>query len=106
SASMIDAVKRVSALAADRGCKAVKFSANEGKLTLSVFNPDHGEASTEIGVEFDGKDFEIGFNARYLTDILDHVPGDAEFMFNDAGSPTLIRQPGGDTLYVLMPMRV
>jgi DNA polymerase-3 subunit beta len=51
---------------------------------------------------------EIGFNARYILDILERIDGEtAVFMFSDPGSPTLVRESEGTAaLYVLMPMRV
>lgn len=107
-ASFATAVDRVSTIASDRGGKAVKLSASNGQLELTVTNPDHGTANEELAVEFDVDSFEIGFNARYLLDIISQIRSEeAIFMFNDSGSPTLV-QDSGDTsaLYVLMPMRV
>ncbi|HVW93752.1 MAG TPA: DNA polymerase III subunit beta [Devosia sp.] len=102
------AVDRVSTIASERGGKAVKLSMREGQLELSVTNPDHGTATEELPVEFEPENFEIGFNARYLLDIIGQIRSDnAVFLFNDAGSPTLVREDGeARALYVLMPMRV
>jgi DNA polymerase-3 subunit beta len=102
------AVDRVSTIASERGGKAVKLSLKESQLELSVTNPDHGTASEELVVEFETPSFEIGFNARYLLDIIGQIKSDnAVFLFNDAGSPTLVREDGdAKALYVLMPMRV
>ncbi len=101
------AVDRVSTLSSDKG-RAVKLAMQDGKLTLSVNNPDSGSASEEIPVEYGFDPLEIGFNARYLLDISERLEGGtAEFQLADPGSPTLIRD-GKDVsaLYVLMPMRV
>jgi DNA polymerase-3 subunit beta len=102
------AVDRVSTIASDRGGKAVKLSATNGLLELSVNNPDHGTANEELPVDFETDGFEIGFNARYLLDIIAQIRSEnAIFLFNDAGSPTLVREDGdAQALYVLMPMRV
>lgn len=102
------AVDRVSTIASERGGKAVKLSLTPGQLELSVTNPDHGTANEEIAVEFEGNNFEIGFNARYLMEIINQIrSGNGEFHFNDAGSPTLVREEGEThALFVLMPMRV
>jgi len=107
-AAFATAVDRVSTIASERGGKAVKLSMKEGQLELSVTNPDHGTASEELPVEFEPESFEIGFNARYLLDIIGQIRSDnAVFLFNDAGSPTLVREDGeAKALYVLMPMRV
>jgi DNA polymerase-3 subunit beta len=73
-----------------QGRQAVQ--AKEGQLELSVTNPDHGTASEELAVEFEPDGFEIGFNARYLLDIIGQIRSDsAVFLFNDAGSPTLVQ---------------
>ena len=107
-ASFATAVDRVSTIASERGGKAVKLSMKDGNLELSVTNPDHGTASEELAVDFDTDGFEIGFNARYLLDILAQIRSEnAVFLFNDAGSPTLVKEDGeARAQYVLMPMRV
>jgi DNA polymerase-3 subunit beta len=107
-AAFATAVDRVSTIASDRGGKAVKLAMREGQLELSVTNPDHGTASEELAVAFEPESFEIGFNARYLLDIVGQIRSEnAIFLFNDAGSPTLVREDGdANALYVLMPMRV
>jgi DNA polymerase-3 subunit beta len=107
-AAFATAVDRVSTIASERGGKAVKLSMHDGQLELSVTNPDHGTATEELPVGFEPDNFEIGFNARYLLDIVAQIRSDnAVFLFHDAGSPTLVREEGeAKALYVLMPMRV
>ncbi|WP_026381431.1 DNA polymerase III subunit beta [Afifella pfennigii] len=102
-----NAVDRVSTIASDRG-RAVKLSLADGRLVLTVNNPDSGSATDEIDVEYSGEPLEIGFNSRYLLDIADQLTTEeARFELADPGSPTLIRdKDGGEALYVLMPMRV
>lgn len=115
TASLSQAVTSVSKIASERGGKAVKLDVTEGKLALSVTHPDHGTATMDIEADTSGfivqpfvsfEHFEIGFNARYLLDIIAHVESDRLTMaFNDAGSPTVFKGEG-ERLYVLMPMRV
>jgi DNA polymerase-3 subunit beta len=101
------AVDRVSTISSERG-RAVKLTVGEGKLTLSVTNPDSGSATEELAVEYDDDALDIGFNSRYLLDITAQLETEtAVFRLADSGSPTLIRDFGETgTLYVLMPMRV
>ncbi|RBP08204.1 DNA polymerase-3 subunit beta [Roseiarcus fermentans] len=101
------AVDRVSTLSSERG-RAIKLSVAEGRMTLSVNNPDSGSASEEIEVDYDSTPIDIGFNARYLLDILGQLAGDtALIVMADPGSPTLIQdRDGASALYVLMPLRV
>jgi len=107
-ASFATAVDRVSTIASERGGKAVKLAIADGNLELSVTNPDHGTATEEVPVAFESDNFEIGFNARYLLDIIGQIKSDnAVFVFKDSGSPTLVQEDGeAKALYVLMPMRV
>lgn len=101
------AVDRVSTISSERG-RAVKLSVADGKLTLSVTNPDSGSAVEELEVDYDAAPIDIGFNARYLLDITEQIDSDtALFKMADPGSPTLVQdRDGAAALYVLMPMRV
>ena len=102
-----EAVDRVSTISSERG-RAVKLAIGEGKMTLSVNNPDSGNAVEELDVSYDATPLDIGFNARYLLDITNQLDSDtALFKLADPGSPTVIQdREEAATLYVLMPMRV
>src|SRR3972149_337403 len=97
------AVDRVSTVSSERG-RAVKLSLSEGKLTLSVTNPDSGSATEELEVEYSSDALDIGFNSRYLLDITSQIEGEkAELKLADPGSPTLLRdKESAGALYVLM----
>ncbi|TBW39190.1 DNA polymerase III subunit beta [Siculibacillus lacustris] len=101
------AVDRVSTISSERG-RAVKLTVGDGRLILSVTNPDSGSASEELAVEYDDDTLDIGFNSRYLLDIASQLETEtAVFRLADSGSPTLIHDLGQtNALYVLMPMRV
>jgi DNA polymerase-3 subunit beta len=77
-------------------------------MTLSVNNPASGSASEENEVDYDSAPIDIGFNARYLLDIVGQLAGDTALIcMADPGSPTLIQdRDGASALYVLMPLRV
>ena len=101
------AVDRVSTVSSERG-RAVKLALSDGKLVLSVTNPDSGSATEELEVEYGAEPLDIGFNSRYLLDIAAQIDGDvAVLKLADPGSPTLIQDKDAKgALYVLMPMRV
>lgn len=106
---LASAADRVSTISSERG-RAVKLSIDAGKVRLAVSNPDAGEATDEIDVEYDAPAIEVGFNARYLADICGQADADTlVFEMADPGSPCVIRPNAGThgaALYVLMPMRV
>lgn len=106
-ADLAEAVDRVSTVASEKG-RAIKLTLSHGKLDLSVTSPDNGSAAEELEVGYDAEPMEIGFNARYLLDILSQIEGDeAAIRLDSPGSPTIIESKGGNgALYVLMPMRV
>ncbi|MBT9292482.1 DNA polymerase III subunit beta [Prosthecodimorpha staleyi] len=101
------AVDRVSTISSERG-RAVKLTVGDGRLVLTVVNPDSGSATEELAVEYESDPLDIGFNSRYLLDIAGQLETDtAVFRLADPGSPTLIHDFGQtNALYVLMPMRV
>ncbi len=105
--SFMQGVDRVSTIATEK-TRAVKMALDRDKIILSVTSPENGAAAEEVPGEYAAMAFEIGFNSRYLMDILAQIEGDlVEVHLADAAAPTLIRE--NDTapaLYVLMPMRV
>jgi len=102
-----EGVDRVSTIASER-TRAVKMALDRDKITLSVTSPENGTAAEEISADYAADSFEIGFNARYLLDILGQIEGDmVEVHLADAAAPTLLRENDkAPALYVLMPMRV
>jgi DNA polymerase III subunit beta len=107
AALLADATERVATISGERG-RAVKLSLSAGQLVLAVTNPDSGEAREEIDCDYDGAEIEVGFNARYLGDILAVIGGDTVLVkLADPGSPAILQaRDGADLLTVLMPMRV
>ncbi|WP_404382544.1 DNA polymerase III subunit beta [Caenispirillum salinarum] len=102
-----DAVDRVSAISTEKS-RAIKIAMEKGVVTLSASSPEAGSAVEEVEASFDAGPLEIGFNSRYLMDILGQIEGEAaRFDMADAASPTVIREVSdGAAIYVLMPMRV
>ena len=100
-------VDRVSTIASEK-TRAVKMSVDRDKVTLSVTSPENGVATEELPADYGSDGLEIGFNARYLLDILSEIDGDTvEVHLADAAAPTLLRDNDkSNALYVLMPMRV
>ncbi|MDR6852904.1 DNA polymerase-3 subunit beta [Sphingomonas sp. BE123] len=105
--SFMQGVDRVSTIATEK-TRAVKMALDRDRITLSVTSPDNGTAAEDVPGEYAAQPFEIGFNSRYLMDILGQIESDlVEVHLADAAAPTLIREHDkSPALYVLMPMRV
>jgi len=102
------ALRRTSLLASERS-RGVKLTVEKGKLEISASNPDQGEASEEIEAKYTGDALSIGFNARYLMDVLAaHAPGDKiELGLTDEVGPGILKGTQDPSYtYVVMPMRL
>jgi DNA polymerase-3 subunit beta len=105
---LLQALRRVSILSSER-YKGVKMEFSENSISISANNPDLGEAVEEVEAEYTGAPISIGFNARYILDVLGVLTNDREVTIElkDELSPSIIRQPeSSGYLYVLMPMRL
>lgn len=105
--SLLHALRRMSILSSEKS-RGIKLNLNHQSLEISSSNPEFGDAHEEIEVTYQGPDISIGFNARYLIDILQSLDQDeVELFLKDNLSPGLL-QPKQDETYlaVVMPMRL
>jgi DNA polymerase-3 subunit beta len=104
---LIDALKRIGLVANDKS-GAVRFHVESGLLRITSENPDVGEGSEELDVDFAGESTEIGFNVRYLMDALSGLT-EAEVALELGGAldPGVVKPVGPtDFIGVIMPMRI
>ena len=88
--------------------RAVKLRFADDRVVISAVSTEAGRGIDELDAQFDGEALEIGFNARYMLDMLSEIDGDeVRLEMSNPAAPTLGRDTGdSSTLYVLMPMRV
>ncbi|MBI5847606.1 MAG: DNA polymerase III subunit beta [Nitrospirae bacterium] len=106
-AAFAKALRRVSLMAKDK-TNAVKMDLGDNKLMVTTSNPDMGEATDEIAIEYAGEKTALGLNARYLLDIIEVMSSDRVIMeFQGALNPVLIRdEQDAEYRCVIMPMRI
>lgn len=104
---LMEGLKRISLLSADKS-NAVKISLSENLLRITSHNPDLGEAKDDVEVAYKGGEMTIGFNARYLLDVLASLDTDEVALeMGDEHSPGVMHAPGDRSFTaVVMPMRV
>ena len=104
--NLIHSLRIVSAISTEK-LRPVKLNLEANQLKLESEKTEFGEASDEFTVNYDGKPFEIGFNTRYLLDVLNVMKSEEILMeFKNSMSPSVIREPNNDIfLSVLMPLR-
>jgi len=72
--SLSHALRRVMLLAPES--QLVKFALSGQTLTLSTVDPNAGEATETVEVDYSGEDMEIGFNGKFCMDVLSVVSGE------------------------------
>lgn len=102
----IDALKRAQLMSSEtRGVKVA--TAKEG-MTITSDNPDLGEVREEVDAEYDGEAIAIGFNPKYVVELLGQMASDQiTIALGGELDPGLIRPVSSDEyLGVVMPMRI
>ena len=105
---LLAALRRISLLASERS-RGVKLHLEKGRLDASASNPDQGEASEDIEISYGGEPLTVGFNARYLIEVLNaHPEGEViELGLTDEVGPgTVTGASDPEYTYVVMPMRL
>jgi DNA polymerase III subunit beta len=105
--AFVRVLRRVSVMSRERA-SAVRFDLEEDKLTVLSSSPELGEAKEEIAVDYKSDTLTLGFNARYVLDVLGAMTSETvTFELQDPLSPVLVKE-GGNEEYkcVIMPMRI
>lgn len=104
--ALANVIERVSVVS--EKSKGIKLSLSENLLQVSATAIDEGFAKDELDAVYMNEELDIGFNYRYLLDILAQIKGqNVKITLQDGVSPVIL-QDAADTssLFVLMPMRV
>lgn len=88
--------------------RGIRLILSSGELQISANNPEQEEAEEKFAIEYQGEKLEIGFNVNYILDVLAVISGDqVKISLSDSNSSALIEESEkGDSLYVVMPMRL
>jgi len=75
---------------------------------VSSHNTDQEQAEESIELDYHGPEVEIGFNARYIRDVLGVMHGDTvRISLKDGLSPVLLKEEEDSAAsFVIMPMRI
>ncbi len=100
-------LRRVSVMSRERS-SAVRIDLDKNKMTIFSSSPDLGEAKEEVAVDYQGDPMTLGFNARYLLDVLNAMTSETVTLeLQDPLSPVLLKEDGKeDYKCVIMPMRI
>jgi len=105
--SFINSLRIVSSISSEK-LRPVKLLISQGVLKMESEKADYGEVVDEIEVGYEGDPFQIGFNSRYLLDVLSVIESeDIKLECKNSMSPTIIKSTVDESfLSVIMPLRV
>ena len=88
--------------------RGVRLKLSADTLDITANNPEQEQAEEVVAVEYQGEELEVGFNVSYLLDVLSVLDGDQiSLSLSDSASSALLEEADeGDSLYVVMPMRL
>lgn len=104
---LLDAVKRIRILSNEK-TNGIKLRLSNMSLSVSANHPSLGHAIETIPANYEGSEMEIGFNAKYMIDVLSTLDfNEITFEFNNELSPVIIRtEEFQDFLGIIMPLKL
>lgn len=103
--TVVAAARRISLLAQRNAPLRLTFT--PGSLTMRALTQDVGQAEETIDVDFQGEEFEIGFNPEFLIDGIEAVDDrEVTLKFTNPLRPGLVSGAAGAFVYLIMPIRL
>lgn len=104
-----EALRAVSLAASDR-TGGVKLAVADNLLKITSESPESGNGFDQIEVDYAGPEISVGFNARYLLDVLNSIDAeDVTLGLSGELDPAVVRPADQDAdtyIAVVMPMRI
>lgn len=106
-AEFMDSMERASLFAKDGKNNLIKMSVLVDKIVITS-RSEEGNVKEEVFTERQGDGLDIGFNSKYLLDVLKAVPDESIAMeLSSSVSPCLIKPVEGDGfIYLVLPVRI
>ncbi len=108
SSQLAHALKRVSLVVSDKN-KGVRFDFFTNLVRISSSSPELGEAQEELEIQYTGKDFSVGFNARYIIDVLGTIGENQPFVLElngETGPGKFYAESDESCFGIVMPLRL
>lgn len=105
--TLLHALQRASILSSEK-FSGVRLVLTQNSIRILCSNNEQEEAQEELEIDYMGMPLDIGFNVRYLLDVLNNLTeNEIVCSFGDVNSSALITLPNNDDFkYVVMPMRI
>ncbi|MEG0156103.1 MAG: DNA polymerase III subunit beta [Anaerovoracaceae bacterium] len=105
--TLLTAIERASLLAKEGKNNLIRCTIKNNLLCITSAS-EEGQVKEELIMEKTGEDLEIGFNSKYVIDVLKAVDEDqVKFQLNTSITPCIIRPMNGDAFeYLVLPVRL
>ncbi len=104
---MLNSIERASLLAKEGKNNLIRLEITDGNIEISS-RSEEGNVKENISAETEGDNLVIGFNSKYISDVLKVVSDDEiAFEMGNAVSACLIKPVSGDEYtYLVLPVRI
>lgn len=102
-----DAIRRIKIMSNEKS-NGVRVKLHDKEMEVTANHPSLGNAREIVPVNYEGKDMEIGFNAKYLIDTLSTFDdGEICLELNNELSPVVIKSANQPNyLGIIMPLKL
>lgn len=104
---LLTAIERASIFSRDENNNLIKIKFAEDTIVVTA-NSEMGKAYEKMPADIEGKDIEIAFNARYISDVLKSIEeSDVSIILNSNISPCIIKAKENEKyMYLVSPVQV
>lgn len=104
---LLESIERASLLAKEGKNNLIKMTIRNNLLTVTS-RSEEGNVKEEIIMEKTGDDLEIGFNSKFVIDVLKVIDDEeVSMVFKTGTSPCVVRPVEGDAYeYLILPVRI
>lgn len=104
---LLESIERASLLAKEGKNNLIKMTLKNDLLTVTS-RSEEGNVKEQIVMEKTGEDLEIGFNSKFVIDVLKVIDDEEiSMIFKTGTSPCVVRPVEGDAYeYLILPVRI
>lgn len=103
---LFDCIDRATILMRESDKKPIIVNIKDDMMYMKV-DTMMGTMDEELEITKDGEEIIIGFNPKFLTDVLKVIDDEDIFIYmRDAKSPCIIRDDAGTYIYVVLPVNI
>lgn len=102
-----NAVKRIRIMSNEKS-NGIRIKLTNNEMIITANNPSLGDAIEQVPISYEGKEMEIGFNAKYVLETLSTLDnGEVVLELNNELSPVIVKSLSlSSYLGIIMPLKL